>query len=89
MKISLYNVPILTYFVEIKRELAGYRAIQPGLEVCGPILRKYIFTASVPLANSCHAGVYTFTTVYVFHRGLAEKEEHVAADVIRTYEVRL
>lgn len=80
---------ILTYFVEIKRELAGYRAIQSGLEVCGPILREYIFTAGVPLANSRHAGVHTFTTVYIFDRGLAEKEKHVAADVVRPDEIRL
>lgn len=79
---------ILTYFVEIKRELARYRAIQSGLEVCGPILREYIFTASVPLADSRHAGIHTFTAVYVFDRGLAEKEEHVAANVERTHEVR-
>lgn len=80
---------ILTYLVEIKRKLAGYRAVQPGLEVRGPILREYIFTTSVPLANSRHTGVHTFTAVDVFDRGLAEKEEHVAADVIRAYEVRL
>jgi hypothetical protein len=85
----LYNTSILTYLVEIKRELAGYRTIQSGLEVCGPILREYIFTAGVPLAHSRHAGIHTFTAVYVLDRGLAEKEEHVAADVVRSHEIRL
>jgi len=80
---------ILTYFVKIKRELAGYRTIQSGLEVCGPILCEYIFTAGVPLANSRHAGIHTFTAIYVFDRGLAEKEEHMAANVVRTHEIRL
>lgn len=87
--VVLYNALILTYFVEIKRELAGYRAIQSGLEVRGPILREYIFTAGVPLANSRHAGIHTFTAVYIFDRGLAEKEEHVAADVVRPDKIRL
>lgn len=80
---------ILTYLVEIKWKLAGYRAIQSGLEVCGPILREYIFTSGVSLADSRHAGVHTFAAVYVLDGGLAEKEEHVAADVIRTHEIRL
>lgn len=80
---------ILTYLVEIKRKLAGYRAVQPGLEIRRPILREYIFTASVSLADSRHAGVHTFAAIYVFDRGLAEKEEHVAADVVRAYEIGL
>lgn len=84
----IQHVVILTYLVEIKRKLAGYRAIQSGLEICSPILREYIFTAGVPLANSRHAGVHTFTTVYVFDCGLAEKEEHVATDVVRAHEIR-
>lgn len=80
---------ILTYFVEVKWKLAGNRAIQSGLEVCGPILREDIFTPGVSLADSRHAGVHTFAAVDVLDRGLAEKEEHVAADVIRTHEVGL
>lgn len=78
---------ILTYFVEVKWKLAGYRAIQSGLEVRGPILREYVFTAGVSFANSRHAGIHTFTAVYVFDRGLAEKEEHVAADIIRSDKI--
>lgn len=80
---------ILTYLVEIKWKLPGYRTVQPGLEVRGPILRKYVFAASVPLANSGHAGVHTLTAVDVLDRGLAEKEEHVVVDVVRAHKIRL
>lgn len=78
---------LLTYLIEVKRKFARYRTIQSGLEVRGPILRQYILTTRIPFADSSHTGIHTFTTVYILDRGLAEKEEHVIANVIGTYEI--
>lgn len=86
--VSFDNRLRLTYFVEVEWKFAGYRAIQSCLQISRPILRENIFPACVPFANSRHAGVHTFPAIYVFHGRLAEKEEHVAADVVRSHEIR-
>lgn len=78
----------LTYFVEVEWKFARDRAIQPGFQVSRPILRQNIFAASVPFTNSRHPRIHAFAAIYVFHRRLAEEEEYVAADVVRSHEIR-
>lgn len=78
----------LTYFVEVERKFARYRAVQPRFQISRPVLRQDIFTAGVSFADSRHAGVHALPAIYVFHRRLAEEEEYVAADVVRSHEIR-
>lgn len=87
---SLYHIiKKLTYFIEVERELPRYAAVEPGLEVSGPVLAEYVLAARVALAHAGHARVHRLPAVDVLHRGLAEEEQHVFTHVEGTHEVWL
>lgn len=77
-----------TDLVEVERELAGDGAVEPGLEIRGPVLRQDVLAAVVLLADARHAGVHVLAAVDVLDRRLAEEKVHVVPDVVRPGKVR-
>lgn len=49
------STAILTNLIEVEGEFAGDGAVEPGLEVGGPVLRKDVLATGVLLANPCNS----------------------------------
>ena len=48
---------ILTYLIEVEREVAGDRAVESGLEVGSPLVLELVRSALIVAANTCNTGV--------------------------------
>jgi len=81
------NIIILTDFVEVERIFSGYGAIESGLQVCGPVVVKYIFSTCVLLTHPSYTRKYALAAIDVLNGGFTEEEENVLPDVIGAHEV--
>ena len=75
--------------VEVVGELAGDGAVEPGLEVGGPVLVQDVLAAGVLLADPGHPRVDGLAAVHVLSRHLAEEEVDVVADLVGADKVGL
>lgn len=64
----------LTDLIEVEGEFSWYAAVEPGLQVGGPVLAEDVLPAGVPLADPGHPGVHRLPAVDVLYSGLAEEE---------------
>jgi len=74
--------------VEVERELAGDAAVEPGLQVGGPVVGQQVLSTHILLAHAGNPGIDGLATIDVFHGGLTEEEVHVLPNVEGPYEVR-
>lgn len=78
---------MLTYFVEIERELSRYATVEPGFQISSPVLAEYVLAASVLFAYSGDSRVHRFATVHELHCGFPKKEQDVFSDVEWPHEI--
>ena len=88
-RIIIRNLIDVLDLVEVVGKLPGNGAVEPRLEIGGPVLGQHILAPGVPFADAGNARVHGLPAVHVLHGDLAEEEVHIVADLVGADKVRL
>lgn len=75
-------------FIKVEGKFSGDGAVEPGLEIGGPVLAEDVFAPGVSFADSGHSREDAFAAVDVLDGRLSEEEQDVLPHVVRSNEVR-
>lgn len=78
----------LTYLVEVEREFARDGAVEPSLEVGGPVLAEDVLATRVAFADARNPRIHVLATVDVLYCRLSVEEQDVLTNVIRAHKLR-